>query len=242
MKQLNTYLPPLIADGLGVLFLFWVTPPLLAQFSDKVFINSVIIGGFFALFCWAVVLIRRLQNGPGGIDLNRYKWWLVGLSLPFIFFVIWGIADVIGFLDSVLVINNALLDEAGATIYLLITPASWLTIGLIYSAILAFEMEQTAPRTTIRHFLYATLGLSGVNLMIAVVMAYWGVLWQRSAPAGSPVASLLWLLPLFLLLFGPPRLVYLARRPHWLPLLTFLGLMAFYAWQLANGLILPGAA
>ena len=242
MKQLTIYLPPLVADALGVLFLFWLTPPLLAQFSNKVFVNSVIIGGFFALFCWAVILIRRLQNGPGGIDLDRYKWWLVGLSLPFIFFVIWAIADVIGYLDSVLVINNTLLDEAGATIYLLITPASWLTIGLFYSAVLAFAMKQTAPLGGVRHFLYALLGLSGVNLMIAVVMAYWGVLWARGEPAGAPLATLLWLLPLFLLLFGPPRLVYLARQPHWFPLLSHLALLTFLAWQLANGLIVPGGA
>ena len=235
MKQLTAYVPPIVADILGVVFLMMITPALLQQFSDKVFVNSVIIGAFFAVFCAAVILIRRLQNDDTGIDLKRYKWWLAGISSLLVFFIAWATADTVGFLDSVLYINNERLDEMGAALYLMITPASWLMVGFLYSAFLAGDMQQTTKPGTGKFLMYATLGLTGINLMIAVVMAYWGVLWERWQPAGNPISYLLWLIPLFILLYAPPRFVYSARSPRLLPLLSFLALLTFYAWQLANG-------
>jgi hypothetical protein len=127
--------------------------------------------------------------------------------------------------------NRQIMDEPSVTIYLLLSPASWLGLSLIYLLLLNSRSE-AGPWRPLRAF----LALMAVNAMALALAAVARALWLRLAPGGLLLPDLITLL-LALLLFVPPRLIYLGREqatrpaalPGWLSLLVFLGYLSWAA-------------
>jgi hypothetical protein len=232
-------LVPFLADLIGVALAYLLLAPLSARLHDLDFINSIILGFAFLLFCLAVYALKKLA--PAAEALARRPWArytaqkrpLAVLGVFFAFALTLAIAYVVGFLDSVIGVNRFLMDEPAVALYLLLTPASWFGLSLIYMLLLSTEVVQTVQPGHARYALLSLLGLSGVNLMAVVFTAVGDALWLRfTPPAGIYFFAILNFL-LYLLLFGPPRLIYEAKQRQPWGVLTFLPLLLYLAWLAA---------
>lgn len=232
LRAINRYTPALLADLLAFALLFWLLPPLSAQFQNLGFMNTVLMGLFFLIFCAATVGLKKLRVAPSGLAMPQAlleKRFLAVLGVITALAISIATAYIAGFLDSVIAVNRGLLDEPSVALYLLLTPASWFGIALIFMLILTTETEATIEPTTARYGLVSFLSLLGVNLMGVVIAATWAAVWARftTVQAGVFVLALQFLL--FLLLLGAPRLIYLSRVRQLLPAGTLLLFVAYLA-------------
>jgi hypothetical protein len=253
MQILATRFPPLVADMLALLLAWWLLPLLSSRFQLQQdvqgFGNTVIIGGFFLLFCLAVYGIKKLKpeqarTWEDTLTFLSHKHVMAVLAVFFALVLSIATAYVAGFLDSVIAINRGLLDEPSVTIYLLLTPASWFGLALVYMLILTAPPGEPMPRKegtieprTVRYLLISVFGLVGVSLMAIVLTAVWQAVWARFVAPPEPTIAIMLNLALYLLLFLPPRLIYLGKLPReaaptvfalvtYLPLLTYLAAVA----------------
>lgn len=234
MTWFNKSIAPLLADLAGLALVLLLLSPLGQQFQDLSFVNSVWMGFFFVLFCLAVFSLKKLrpftaQEATFSSFLLSEKNTLGALGVLFALSISTATAYVVGFLDSVVAINRGLLDEPSVTIYLLLTPASWFGLALIYMLLLTSETEATVEPQTARYGVVSFLGLAGVNLMGVVLTAVWQALWQRFTGVDGAVWLVLLNFVLYLFLLGPPRLIYLSRNRSLLSMLTFLPLLLYLA-------------
>ncbi|MDX1665101.1 MAG: hypothetical protein R3272_15020 [Candidatus Promineifilaceae bacterium] len=206
-------MPPL-ADLSSLLLALALLPVLSAQFRQLGFANSLVLGGLFILFALSVTVLRRVAP-PAGARLlpggDRRIW--AALGVLFSLFFTTGVLYVSGFLDSVLALGRGLMDEPSVTLYLLLTPASWFAVSLIYMLLLSSETEPSVPRGSARSAVLAFVALVGVNLMAVGATAVWQAALRRFGLAQTDAG--LWAVALFFLylfLFGPPRVLYAARR------------------------------
>lgn len=232
MKRLiSTLIPPILADLTGLALVFLLLPVLTVRFAQLSVINSVIMGSFFVQFCLSVYGIKKLGDDAKGkhllppLLLERRA--LGALGVLFALFLSLATAYVVGFLDSVVAINQGLLDEPSITIYLLLTPASWFGLALIYVLVLSSDVEATVARDEYRYLFVSFLSLSGVNLMLVVATAVWQAVWSRFALVEGATLFLILNFVLNLLLFGPPRLLYLTKNPRWVAILTFVPFLIY---------------
>lgn len=230
MQRLTrTVISPILADLTGLALVFLLLPALTVRFSQLGVINSVIMGFFFVLFCLSVYGIKKLDDNPKGNRLLPHLFLdrrvLGALGVLFALSISLATAYVVGFLDSVVAINRGLLDEPAVTIYLLLTPASWFGLALIYMLVLNSDVEATVNRDEYRYLLVSFLSLSGINLMLVVATAVWQAVWSRFALTEGATVFLILNFILNLLLFGPPRLLYLTKNPRPVAILTFVPLL-----------------
>ena len=236
MQHTTRRVIPILADLVGVGLAFLLLPLLAERFQALAFINSVILGFFFLLFCLAVYGLKKLAPVERGtLALRRSllaqrPLGVLGVIFALIFTV--AVAYSVGFLDSVVGVNRFLLDEPSVTLYLLLTPASWFGLSLIYMLLLSGETEQTVQPGEGRYPLLSLAGLSGVNLMAVGLTAVSQSLWARYPGVGNSYLVFTLTFLLYLLLFGPPRLLYQTKqpRPWWLGLTTFVPLLLYLAW------------
>ena len=232
INSLPTILP-LLADLLALLLFLPLTAPLAQQFQKLSFFNSLLVGAFFVVFCFAVYGIKKLQLAPGG---HRPPWILAFtekrrlqafLGILFALFLALAIGYVTGFLDSVAGLNRTVLDEPSVTLYLLITPASWFGIALIYMLVLSSPMKSTVIPASSRFAAVTLFSALGVSAMAACTVAIFQAVAIRFAYPGTVLAGILLYL-LFLLLFLPPRLHYAAAAGRPATVLTFMLLLVFF--------------
>lgn len=229
--------PALVADLIGFALALWLLTPLSHQFHDLSFINSVWMGVFFVLFCLSVYGLRKLRpTSTGGISLPAIlfeKRILGALGVIFALAISTATAYVVGFLDSVVAINRGLLDEPSITIYLLLTPASWFGLALIYLLVLTNETEPTVRPASVRYYGATLLSLVGVNLMGVVFTAVWQALWQRFTGVQGATFFIALNFVLYLFLLGPPRLIYFTRSRSAVSLFTFIPFLFYLAYLTA---------
>lgn len=224
-----------LADLVGVGLFLLLMPLLVEPFNNTGFLNTLWMGLAFALFCVAVFYLQKLlplDDSPRPTWLTRIlanKPLLVALAVIMAFFTALATAYLVGFLDSVVNLNRGLLDEPAVTIYLLLPPASYFGLALIYVLVLSAPTGAIIEPANSRYALVAFLGLCGVNLMAAVLTIVASVLVDRFLPGESALWPGLLLYILLFLLFLPPRLIYLARVNRPVTLLTFLLFLAFLA-------------
>src|SRR5690554_2785650 len=216
MEFLATRLPPLLADALALLLSWWLLPLLSTRFQQFGFGNTVIMGAFFLPFCLAVYGIKKLKpqqaiTWEDTLTFLSHKHIMAALAVFFALVLSIATAYVAGFLDSVVVINRGLLDEPSVTIYLLLTPASWFGLALIYLLVLTNETEPTVQPSSVRYYGATLLSLVGVNLMGVVFTAVWQALWQRFTGVQGATFFIALNFVLYLFLLGPPRLIYFTR-------------------------------
>ncbi|HSM54971.1 MAG TPA: hypothetical protein VK879_02350 [Candidatus Sulfomarinibacteraceae bacterium] len=219
MNFILRQLPPMLADLAGVGLALWLLPPLRDRFQVFGFGNTVIIGAVFLLFCLSIVAIKKMRDderGPDGRAAIFFDRRVLGaIGVFFALTLMLGAAYVSGFLDSVVDINRSMLDEPAITIYLLLTPASWLGIALIYMLLLTTETEPAhswgTARGAARWAPVALLAFSGVNLMAVTTTGIWQAVWSRFPVAGDGSGLMAGIFILNLLLYLPPRLIYALR-------------------------------
>lgn len=227
----RTIIPPILADFTGLALASLLLPPLTARFAQLGFVNSVIMGLLFVLFCLSVYGIKKLEDDVQGrqpvAPFLLEKRTLGALGVLFALFLSLATAYVVGFLDSVVAINRGLLDEPSVTIYLLLTPASWFGLALIYLLVLSSDVEATVGADEYRYPVVSFLSLSGVNLMLVAATAVWQALWSRFTFVGGAALFLAFNSVLNLFLFAPPRLSYLTKNPRWAAVLTWVPLWLY---------------
>lgn len=230
MRHVIPLLSDLLAAGLGLLLL----PVLSARFQNFSFMNSVLAGLFFALFCLSAHGIKRLRRAESGRPPLAFLLERRPLAVLAVFFSLsltLAVSYVAGFLDSVVAINRGLLDEPSVTVYLLLTPASWFGLSLLYMLVITAETEPTLAPGSGRYGTISFLALAGVNLMAVMITAVLQAIIARFGPPADGLLLSGLLFGLHLLLFGPPRLLFLARQRSWTAVITFLPLLALLAWR-----------
>ncbi|MFW6069621.1 MAG: hypothetical protein ACOC9X_01135 [bacterium] len=204
--------PPMVADVLGVSLALLLLPPLRERFQVFGFGNTVIIGAIFLLFCLSIVAIKKMRDEePARASLFFDRRVLGAIGVFFALALMLGTAYVSGFLDSVVDINRGMLDEPAITIYLLLTPASWLGIALVYMLLLTTDVEPARSWDVARFVPVALLAFSGVNLMAVTTTAIWQAVWSRFSVPGDGSGVIAGIFILNLLLYLPSRLIYALR-------------------------------
>ena len=229
MRHALPLLSDLLAAGLAVLLL----PGLSARFQSSSFMNSVVAGIFFFLFCLAVYGVKVLRPATGDRPPLAFLLERRPLSVLAVFFSLsltLAVSYIAGFLDSVVAINRGLLDEPSVTVYLLLTPASWFGLSLIYVLVITAETEPKVAPGTGRYDLVSFLALTGVTLMAVMITAVLQAVRARFGPVANELLFSAIIFVLYLLLFGPPRLLFFARQRSWTAVITFLPLLAILAW------------
>ncbi len=200
-------LPALLADAAGLVAMFVLFPLLAARLGEPSGINALLLSGGFIVFCLGVYWLRRLR--PMGSDDGEWaqRNWRVALAIAFAAAMSLAIAWQLGFFRSGLQVDTRDLGEGGSASYFVFGPGAWLGFSALYVLVLGFTVQPSIAPDSKRWMATAALGLLAANLMLLLLSA------QLRAIAGEAA----WWLPLIfaglLLLFLPPRLVYIARGP-----------------------------
>lgn len=210
MKSINYLFPAIMAllvDVVTFLALLLFLPRLTSIMADLGGLSALLVGGAFLLFVVGVFLIRRLTPTPRGnaewLSRNRRA----GLALFFAFVISLALAWQLGFFASAAQVDTTQMGEGGASSYFVYGPGAWLAFSLLYVLVFAFRVT---PGINFGwgYIAAALFGLAAANGMLIVLVAQGQVI---LAAAGGGWG---WAIPAFLvlvLMFGPPRLLYLSR-------------------------------
>lgn len=220
-KQNGQTFLPVAADVLAVGLAMGLVPWLEQSLPERNTGAALIIAAAFILYSVAVHLLKKLRLQPDGHVWAMLQPWLSEdrrrvLGFFFSLFLSWVMVEQSGFFRT---ITQVELGDTGLSYYLLLGPLLWVVLAFMYMLVLSTPTDTTLElgRDKVQLF----LALLGVNLMMSVVVGY-----LAAAPYLNGLSS--WLpslliIPLFVLLFAPPRLLYLFRsRAHPLTLLTFM--------------------
>jgi hypothetical protein len=224
---------PIVADGLALLLLLFWLRPLAARLQDQSSLNVLWLGGAYILLWLGVYVIRKLEPAAAAPALTWTAPRVRGaLGILFGLAMMTAVAWQLGFFDVALTIDPMELGEGEAASFFVFAPSAWLGLSLFYVIVLAFNVTPTIGRGAGNYPWLALAGLLGVNAMLLLATA------QLRAIAASIVGGgrLFWFAAAFLtllLLFGPPRLLYLSRQPRLSAAVTFLVLVAYCAWRIS---------
>jgi len=200
-------LPALLADAAGLVAMFILFPPLATRFREPGGLNALLLSGGFVVFCVGVFWLRRLRPIDGGDSEWAQRNWRVALAIAFAAVMSLVIAWQLGFFRSGLQVDTRELGEGGSASYFVFGPGAWLGFSALYVLVLGFTVRPSIAPGSGRWTAAAALSLLAANLMLLLLSA-------QAQPLVGEAA--LWLPLLFaglLLLFLPPRLVYIARGP-----------------------------
>jgi hypothetical protein len=240
MKKENPLLPwlTLIADGLAIVAgLVWL-PQLIDKFDERLSVNVILIVFIYGLFCVAVYLVRKLEKQLAPEDgafalppfltsilFMRVMGVLFGLTLALI------ILDQLGYFQSIFLVDDRVLGAGESSAFFVYGPGALLAVSLFYILVISGETRETVLVNTGRYLPMALIGLLGVNgMMLLLTAVFRAHLFLWTAPQTILVAVLAVLL--LLILFGPPRIWYLTKRPSWIPVISFAIMLLFFAWQI----------
>ena len=220
-------LAPIVADGVGVALFLLAGPVWVAQFSEVSATSSFLMGGLYVLFLVGVYVTKRLQGS--GVLLaqvwsNRPVRISIGVLMALFLFV--SVSDMVGIIQLLTTLDNTLLDETGAAIYLLVTPATWFGIGMVYVLILLSDTQPTVADDSPRFALTSFVSLGLANVYLVGMTAYWRSALERTDFA--PIVAILMLVSL-VVLYLPPRLLYVWRTGRFLSLISFIILLIYLA-------------
>ena len=200
-------LPALLADAAGLVAMFVLFPPLAERLGTPGGVNALLLSGGFVVFCAGVFWLRRLRPMDGGDGEWAQRNWRVALAVAFAAIMSLAIAWQLGFFRSGLQVDTRDLGEGGSASYFVFGPGAWLGFSALYVLVLGFTVRPSLSPGSPRWTAAATLGLLAANAMLLLLSA------QARPLVGE---TTLWLPLIFaglLLLFLPPRLVYIARGP-----------------------------
>ncbi len=220
-KQNSQTLLPIAADVLAVGLAMVLVPWLEQSLPERNTGAALIIAAAFILYAIAVHLLKKLRLQPDGHVWGVLQPWLSEdrrrvMGFFFSLFLSWVMVEQSGFFRT---ITQVELGDTGLSYYLLLGPLLWVVLAFMYMLVLSTPTDTTLELGRNNGQLF--LALSGVNLMMSVMVGH-----LAAAPyldGVSPWLQSLLIIPLFVLLFAPPRLLYLFKsRAHPFTLLTFL--------------------
>jgi hypothetical protein len=225
---------PVVVDLAAIILYRSLAPRLTARFQQKSMINVAIIGGVYLLFCLSVFFIRKLEGEADNAYLESTSA-LAFFGITFGFFLSFVIADVSGVLDNLDSLGTNM-DSAGANIGLLVGSVVWLALVFLYPAVLLVKIEPSISRESSQFFLVEFLTMVGINLMVIVTMAHWDAYFADTEPyeglgMGAKVLIFVPTFAFFLLFYGPPRLVFLAKNTHTLGFATGMLQLSYFVWN-----------
>ncbi|WP_420640675.1 hypothetical protein [Candidatus Leptofilum sp.] len=234
MKQTQRFLMilPLLVDGAGVAAMILLLPTLSAQFAEASTINVLLLSGAFVLYCLAVYLIRKLEPAADAERASRLPTWLTGTLTMRLLAIFFSLALAVEFLqqfgywDSIFVVDDRVLGAGESASFFVYGPGAWIGASLFYVLVLSASVRVTIEELSRNYVGLALLGLLGVNG--AVLM---GTAVLQSTQFFSGWLGMIGAFGLLLLLFLPPRVWYLAKRPSLLTTASYLALLGFAAWQ-----------
>jgi hypothetical protein len=234
VKQKQQFLTvlPLLADVAAAAGLILLLPTLTGLFAEPSTINVLIIGGAFVVYCAAVYLIRKLEPAADADRVSRLPAWLtqtLTMRLLAIFFALMLavlILQQLGYWDSIFVADDRILGAGESSAFFVYGPGAWIAAALFYVLVLSASVRVTIEELSRNYIALALLGLLGVNGMLLLGTA---VLQSTQLFIGWPGSNGAFVL--LVLLFHPPRVWFLAKRPSLLWAVSYLGLHLFSAWQ-----------
>lgn len=208
MKPSNALLPSvgpaLLADATALLALFFLFPALSQRLATPGGGNALLLSAGFLVFCGGVYILRRLQPVEGGGEWAS-RHWRAALAVALAFVVSLALAWQLGFFRSGLQVDTRDLGEGGSASYFVYGPGAWLAFSMLYVLVLAFTVRPTVAPAAGRRPAVATVGLLAAHVLLLLLSA------QARAVVGGSAGWLPAIYPLLLLLFVPPRLLYIAR-------------------------------
>ena len=198
-------LPALAADAVALLALFTLFPSLVPGLAEPSGVNALLLSLGFLFFCIGVYVLRRLLPVGGGEGEWATRNWRAALAVLFAAAMSLAIAWQLGFFQSGLQVDTRDLGEGGSASYFVFGPGAWLGFAMLYVLVLAFNVRPSIPPVSGRWAAAATLGLLAANGMLLLLSA------QAAAMLGDSGLWLPAIYVLLLLLFAPPRLIYIAR-------------------------------
>lgn len=228
----------IIADGMAVLAgILWL-PQLVHWLESRNTLNVILITVLYFFFCIAVYLIRKLEKQLppeksaftlpsffSNIIFLRVMGVLFGVTLLLI------ILDQLGYFQSIFIVDDRVLGAGESSAFFVFGPGALLAGSLFYILVLSGETRETVLVNSRRYVPMALLGLWGVNGMMLLLTAVFRAtftLWQWPRTWWAALLAAIWLL----LLFAPPRIWYLTKRPSWTPVITFFIMLLYFTWQI----------
>ena len=201
-------LPAIVVDILTILAALFLLPSLTARMVAPDGWNALIISGAFFLFVIGVYLIRRLKPTSFGNSEWLSRGRRAGIALFFAFMLSLALAWQLGFFESAAQVDTTEMGEGGAASYFVFGPGAWLAFSLIYVLVFAFNVEAVIAYDDARYLVTAFIGMMAAAVMLLVLAAQVHVI-VMALGSGFGWAFLGFLV--LVLLFLPPRLLYLSR-------------------------------
>lgn len=228
----------IIADGAAILAgILWL-PQLISWLESRNTLNVILITVLYFFFCIAVYLIRKLEKQlPSesakftippiftNVKFLRVMGALFGVTLLLL------ILDQLGYFQSIFVVDDRMLGAGESSAFFVFGPGALLAGSLFYVLVLSGETRETVLVNSRRYVPLALFGLLGVNGMMLLLTAVFRAelsLWQWPRTLLAALLAGIWLL----LLFAPPRIWYLTKRPSWTPVITFIIMLIYFTWQI----------
>lgn len=228
LKQSRVVLEALapVVDGTAVLLGFFFLADMSAWFMERRATNVVALTLVYFAFCVAVYLIRKLEPQLTAAEAKlTIPDWLTARPTMTVLAVVFGLTlavlllNQLGYWESIFIVDDRRLGAGESSAFFVYAPGAFIAAALFYILVLSAPTRETILVHSRRYVPLALLGLVGVN----------GMLLLLTAVLQSLLLPWYFLLPALLLLFGPPRVWYLLKRPSLLPLITFLLMVAFLA-------------
>ncbi|MBK8984797.1 MAG: hypothetical protein IPM39_01735 [Chloroflexi bacterium] len=227
---------PLAVDGLSVLALVGVLGTAVTRLQTTSGLNVLYLLAAYILMCAGVFLLRKLEPAPDAgawpadsLLLARPTRMVLGILFGLVTMTV--MAFQFGYFASILVVDTLALGEGESATLFAFAPGAWLGLSLVYTVFLALPVTPTVGWGDGRYPWQAFLGLLFVNVMLLFLTAQIRAVLNLVQASGGMGLFLLTFL-LFLLLFGPPRLIYLAKQRN-IGGATFVILTAAAAWLAA---------
>lgn len=226
-----------LADVLGLTAVLLWLPVLVDWLMERSVVNVIALTVVYLLFCTAVYIIRKLQpqieNGPLPIPA-----WLLNQKVMAVLAVIFGltltilILDQLGYWESALLVDDREMGAGESSAFFVYAPGAFLAIAFFYILVLSGKTRETILLAERRYLPMALFGLLGANGMLWLLAGVLRALLLENG--GGSVATAVAAFLALTLLFAPPRIWYLSKRPSWGPLLTFIPLLLITAWFVSN--------
>lgn len=226
---------PIVVDAVTLLLHIILLPGMAAQMQTPSGSNALLLVVAYILFCIGVYLVRKLEGQPGAENAWRPPALLLSRQGRGVLAVLFGlalmtaVAQQLGYFELLPVVSARELGEGEAAAYFVFAPGAWLGASLFYILILAFAVKPTISYQSGRYLWATLLGLLGANALLLPATAQIRALIAQ-AGAGGNLGLAVAAFALFLLLFGPPRLLYLSKQPRLSTLVTFLVLLGYCSW------------
>lgn len=201
-------LPAIVVDILTVLTALFLLPSLTARMMAPDGWNALMISGAFFLFVIGVYLIRRMKPTSLGSSEWLSRGRRAAIALFFAFMLSLALAWQLGFFESAAQVDTTEMGEGGAASYFVFGPGAWLAFSLIYVLVFAFKVEPVIAYDDARYLVTAFIGMLTAAIMLLVLAAQAQVI-LMALGSGLGWAFLTFLV--LVLLFLPPRLLYLSR-------------------------------